>query len=60
MKSLWKTINDIAKYKKRIICQIIELTNEAGENTTKSDEIGNLLNTYFTEIGQKLAHVVMH
>ena len=55
MKSLWKTINDIAKYKKRTICQIKELTNEAGEKTTKSDEIRNLLNTYFSEIGQKLA-----
>ena len=55
MKSLWKTINDIAKYKKRTICQIKELTNEAGEKTNKSDKIGNLLNSYFSEIGQKLA-----
>ena len=55
MKSLWKTINDIAEYKKRTICQIKELTNEAGEKTTKSDEIGNLLNTYLLEIGEKLA-----
>ena len=48
-------MNDIAKYKKRTNCQIKELTNEAGEKTTKSNEIGNLLNTYFSEIGQKLA-----
>ena len=52
MKSLWKTINDIAKYKKRTICQIKKITNEAGEKTTKFDKIGNLLNTYFSEIGQ--------
>ena len=47
--------NLINQKNQKTVCQIKEQTNEAGEKNTKSDEIGNLLNTYFSEIGQKLA-----
>ena len=55
MKFLWKTINDIAKYKKKTISLITELTCDTGEKITSSKEMANMLNNYFSEIGQKLA-----
>ena len=55
MKFLWKTINDIAKYKKKTINFITELTCDTGEKITSSKEMAKMLNNYFSEIGQKLA-----
>ena len=54
MKFLWKTINDIAKYKKKAISFITELTCDTGEKIISSKKMANMLNNYFSEIGQKL------
>ena len=54
IKFLWKTINDIAKYKKKASSLITELTCDT-EKIISSKEITNMLNHYFSEIGQKLA-----
>ena len=54
MKFLWKTI-DIAKCKKKAISFITELTCDTGEKITSSKEMANMLNNYFSKIGQKLA-----
>jgi len=54
-KLIWKTIIDIARYKRRPNTCIKHLINEAGEKVTNKAEIGNLINTYFSEVGEKLA-----
>ena len=46
MKFLWKTINDIAKYKKKTISLITELTCDTEEKITSSKEMANMLNNY--------------
>ena len=55
MRTLWKTINDITKFKKRSTLQITELLDEAGIKVTDHIKMANLLNDYFSEIGQKMA-----
>ena len=55
MRTLWKTINDITKFKKRSNLQITELLDEAGIKVTDHIKMANLLNDYFSEIGQKMA-----
>jgi len=54
MKFLWKTINDIAKYKKRTKTSTSLIDNN-GNEITDSHKIGNALNAHFSEIGSKLA-----
>ena len=54
MRTLWKTINDITKSKKRSNLQITELLDEAGIKVTDHIKMANLLNDYFSEIGQKM------
>ena len=41
--------------KKKAISLITELTCDTGEKLTSSKEMANMLNNYFSEIGQKLA-----
>ena len=55
MRTLRKTINDITKFKKRLNLQITELLDEAGIKVTDHIQMANLLNDYFSEIGQKMA-----
>ena len=55
MRTPWKTINDITKFKKRSNLQITELLDEAGIKVTDHIKMANLLNDYFSEIGQKIA-----
>ena len=55
MRTLWKTINDITKFKKRSNLQIAELLDVAGIKFTDHIKMANLLNDYFSEIGQKMA-----
>ena len=52
---MWKTINDIAKYKKKFNNQITNLINKKGEKVTDSKEMANIFNKYFSEVGQKMA-----
>ena len=54
-RTLWKTINDITKFKRKSNLQINELLDEAGTKVTDYVEMANLLNTYFSEIGQKMS-----
>ena len=50
-----KTINDIAKYKKKSNNQNENLINEKGEKVTTSKEMANIFNKYFLEVRQKMA-----
>ena len=53
-KHLWQTINDIPKYKTKTKCNVTSKTNENGAKITNPTNIGNLFNTYFSDIGKKL------
>ena len=53
MRTQRKTINDITKFKKRSNLQITELLDEAGIKVTDHVKMANLLNDYFSKIGQK-------
>ena len=55
MRTLWKTINDITKFKQRSNLQITELLDEAGIKVTDHVKMANLLNDYFSAFGQKIA-----
>ena len=55
MRTLWKTINDITKFKKRSNLQITELLDKADIKVTVHIKMEKLLNDYFSEIGQKKA-----
>ena len=57
MKFLWKTINDIPKYKKAISL-ITELACDTGEKITSSKEMANMLNNYFFKIGQNWLQIL--
>ena len=53
MRTQRKTINDITKFKKRSNLQITELLDEAGIKVTDHVKMANLLNDYFSKVGQK-------
>ena len=53
MRTLWKTINDITKFKKRSNLQITELLDKTGIKVTDHIKMANLLNGYFSEIDKK-------
>jgi len=54
-KLLWKTINDIAKYKMKTKSHITELVDENGHKTIDPSEMAKLFNNYFSEIGSKMS-----
>ena len=58
VRALWKTINDITKFKKKSKLQITELLDETGMKVTNHVEMANLFNDYFSEIGLKLANKI--
>ena len=52
---LWKTINDITKFKNKQQESIKEIVNDENKTTTDPVEMANTFNTYFSTIGSKLA-----
>ena len=58
VRALWKTINNITKFKKRSKLQIIELLDETGMKVTNHVKMANLFNDYLSEMGQKLANKI--
>ena len=54
-KALWRTINEITKRKKKTKTVLGKLCLENGTFTENSKEIANVLNTYFVNVGPKLA-----
>ena len=52
---LWKTINDITKFKNKQQESIKEIVNDENKTITNPVEMANTFNTYFSAIGSKLA-----
>ena len=52
---LWKTINDITKFKNKQQESIEEIVNDENKIITDPVEMANTFNTYFSTIGSKLA-----
>ena len=55
LKLLWKTINDITKFKNKQQESIKEIVNDENKTITDPVEMANTFNTYFSTIGSKLA-----
>ena len=52
---LWKTINDITKFKNKQQESIKEIVNDENKTIIDPVEMANTFNTYFSTIGSKLA-----
>ena len=52
---LWKTINDITKFKNKQQESIKEIVNDENKTITDPVEMANTFNIYFSTIGSKLA-----
>ena len=55
LKLLWKTINDITKFKNKQQESIEEIVTDDNKTITDPVEMANTFNTYFSTIGSKLA-----
>ena len=54
-KKTWKNINDVIRYKKSTVNTIDCIRDENDDDITNNTHIGNILNTYFVNIGNNLA-----